>query len=201
MRTLKCLLLHILRSTQLQHIVLEVHFNQEEFSPIESHLQLIIKMCTTGYNLTEPEHSRMFPLVKIDILLPQIFRCQSALLTDPTISHVYYNPATDARVPLSLLTERNADQTMPPLVSVVPIDQIRENALVFAIELLRPAMGVIETHEEAMQPRGITKQGSNLVTEPQERDISSHETPFKFEVACMGGTFDHMHLGHRLLLT
>ena len=53
-----------------------------------------MKMLTTGYNLTEPEHSRKFPLVSIDLLLPQIFNSQSALLTDPSISHVYYNPET-----------------------------------------------------------------------------------------------------------
>lgn len=66
-------------------------------------------MLTTGYNLTEPEHSRLFPLVQIDILLPQIFNTQSALLTDPKISHVYYNPATDINLPLGLINERNAD--------------------------------------------------------------------------------------------
>lgn len=101
-------------------------------------------MCTTGYNLTEPEHSRQFPLVKVDILLPQVFHTRSAVLTDPSISHVYYNPETDSDLPLGLINERNADQTLPPLEQVVSIDQIKDNALVFAIELLRPAMGVIE---------------------------------------------------------
>ena len=27
------------------------------------------------------------------------------------------------------------------------------------------------------------------------------ENLFKYESVCMGGTFDHMHLGHRMLLT
>lgn len=73
MRVLKCLLLHILRTTQLLHIVIEVYFDMEEYSPLDSHIELILKMLVTGYNLTEPEHSRSFPLVKIDILWPQIF--------------------------------------------------------------------------------------------------------------------------------
>lgn len=85
---------------------------------------------------------------------------------------------------------------MPALEAVISIDDIKENAMVFAIELLRPAMGIIEN--ESDNPRTIKKQGSNLLDEPQERDIS---TPFKYEIVCMGGTFDHMHLGHRLLLT
>ena len=73
MRTLKCLLLHILRTTQLMHIVIEIYLDEREYTPFSDHLRLIMKMLTTGYNLTEPEHSRMFPLVSIDILLPQIF--------------------------------------------------------------------------------------------------------------------------------
>ena len=70
MKVLKCLLLHILRTTKMQHIVIEVYFDMEEFSPLDAHLELILKMLVTGYNLTEPEHSRTFPLVKIDILWP-----------------------------------------------------------------------------------------------------------------------------------
>ena len=58
MRTLKCLILNIIRITFLEHIIIEVHFNQEQFSPFEEQLKLILKMLVTGYNLTEPEHSR-----------------------------------------------------------------------------------------------------------------------------------------------
>ena len=58
MKTLKCLLLHILRTTQLQHVVIEVYFDESEFTPLDDHLELILKMMVTGYNLTEPEHSR-----------------------------------------------------------------------------------------------------------------------------------------------
>ena len=49
--------------------------------------------------------------------------------------------------------------------------------------------------------RRIVKQSSNLVSELQETDISARSTLFQHESICMGGTFDHMHLGHRLLLT
>ena len=68
-------------------------------------------------------------------------------MTDSRISHVYYNPDTDQRLPLSLIEERTADQTLDPLEAIVPIDQIKHNALVMAVELLRPAMGVIEENE------------------------------------------------------
>ena len=106
---LKCLLFHILRTTGLQHIVVEMYFDEEQFNPLSDHLELILKVLLTGYNLTEPEHSRQFPLVQIDILLPQIFASRSALLIDDKISHVYYNPETNNDLPASLINERNAD--------------------------------------------------------------------------------------------
>jgi len=118
-------------------------------------------MLVTGYNLTEPEHSRTFPLVQIDIFWPQIFHARSALLTDGSISHVYYNPDTDSTLPTGLIEERNANQTLEPLTQVTTLDQIKHSALVFAVELLRPAMGIIE---QAV-PRTLKKQGSSLVAE------------------------------------
>ena len=90
---------------------------------------------------------------------------------------MYYNPETEERLPLSLIEERTANQTLEPLQAIIPIDQILHNALVMAVELLRPAMGVIEesTVENA---RTLKKQSSNLVSEPQETDISSKTTIF-----------------------
>ena len=144
MKVLKCLLFHILRTTGLQNIVVEVYFDEEQFNPLSDYLELILKVLLTGYNLTEPEHSRQFPLVQIDILLPQIFASRSALLIDEKISHVYYNPETNNDLPMSLINERNANQTLPALTMVQPIDQIKHDAMVFAVELLRPAMGIVE---------------------------------------------------------
>ena len=99
MKLLKCLLFHILRTTGLQNIVMEVYFDEEQFNPLSDYLELILKVLLTGYNLTEPEHSRQFPLVQIDILLPQIFASRSALLIDDKISHVYYNHETNNDLP------------------------------------------------------------------------------------------------------
>ena len=147
MKVLKCILLHILRTTGLQNIVVEIYFDEEQFSPLAEQLELILKVILSGYNLTEPEHSRLFPLVQIDILLPQVFSTRSALLTDEKISHVYYNPETNENLPLGIINERNADQTLPALTMVQSIDQIQNDALVFAVELLRPAMGVVEESE------------------------------------------------------
>jgi hypothetical protein len=40
-----------------------------------------------------------------------------------------------------------------------------------------------------------------LFTSLKEKDTYTKAHLFKYEVACMGGTFDHLHLGHRLLLS
>ena len=47
----------------------------------------------------------------------------------------------------------------------------------------------------------MKRSSNNLLADPQETDISGRSTLFKYEIACIGGTFDHMHLGHRLLLS
>ena len=66
---LKCLLFEIKHLTDTDHIVLEVFFNEQEFFPLEEQLGLIVKMLVNGYNLLEPEHSRHFPLMKLEILM------------------------------------------------------------------------------------------------------------------------------------
>jgi len=70
MLKLKCLLFEVIRRTKTNHIVLEVFFDETEFFPLEEQLGLIVKMLVNGYNLLEPEHSRHFPLLKLEILLP-----------------------------------------------------------------------------------------------------------------------------------
>ena len=90
----------------MRHIIVEVYFDEEHFSPIEDHLETILKMLITGYNLTEPEHSRDFPLVAIEILIPQIFGSPSILLLDQTITHVYYNAETNPHQIDTLYRER-----------------------------------------------------------------------------------------------
>ena len=57
MKVLKCILLHILRSTEINHIIIEVYFDEQEFAPFEQNIRIITKMLVTGYNLTEPELS------------------------------------------------------------------------------------------------------------------------------------------------
>jgi hypothetical protein len=83
-------------------------------------------MLVNGYNLLEPEHSRHFPLVKLEILLPQLFSVPSVLLTDTTLTHVYYNEATNPALVEGLLNERLVDQTLKPILEVTKISEILE---------------------------------------------------------------------------
>ena len=91
MEMLKCLLMHIIRKTETNHLYLEVYFDTDEFSQLEDSIDSIFQLVISGYNLLEPEHSREFPLVAIEILLPQLFANKSVLLTDGLIAHVFYN--------------------------------------------------------------------------------------------------------------
>ena len=70
-------------------------FFEEDCEPLDQNLNLILKFLVTGYNLLEPEYSHEFPLVKFEILLPQIFNSPSILLLDPHINHVFFNEETN----------------------------------------------------------------------------------------------------------
>ena len=147
-------------------------------------------MVVTGYNLLEPEHSREFPLVAIEILLPQVFNSKSVLLTDGSISHVFYNDETNPEHIESLLAERGVDQTKPQLEKVTPINEIREVSKIREVEFVKEQEANVKAKpgEEVRPP---------LFMQSQAKVIDM----FKFGTVCMGGTFDHMHSGHRLLLT
>ena len=95
MKLLKCLLMYVIRATKTKHLYLEMHFDKDEFPLLEENIDAIFQMVVTGYNLLEPEHSREFPLVAIEILLPQVFTNKSVLLTDGSISQVFYNDETN----------------------------------------------------------------------------------------------------------
>ena len=132
---LKCLLFEVIHRTKTNYIVLEVFFDETEFFPLEEQLGLIVKMLVNGYNLLEPEHSRHFPLLKLEILLPQLFAVPSCLLTDNAITHLFYNEETNPKLVESLLTERQIDQTMEPLTAVTKIGNIAAQAMVLKIEM------------------------------------------------------------------
>ena len=51
----------------------------------------------------EPEHSKQFPLLKIEYLFPRIFGNDSILLSDPLISQVYFNGLTDVEQVQSII--------------------------------------------------------------------------------------------------
>jgi hypothetical protein len=74
--------------------VLECFFS-DEFGELSKHLPEVLSFIVNGYNLLEPEHSNEFPLVKLDIFIPQLFGTRSVLLTDPEITALYFNEQTN----------------------------------------------------------------------------------------------------------
>ena len=91
-----------------------------------------------------------------------------------------------------------------PVPQLIPISEILEEAMMFVIEFVRPGLD-LNTQEDQLEdqtlPLKLLKKSSSLLQSAQETDILDKKTPFEYPVVCMGGTFDHMHLGHRLLLT
>ena len=65
--------------------------------------------------------------------------------------------------------------------------------MVFAVELMdiKDEGNSVGTDQTARPP---------LFMESNEKDIEKKANLFKYDYVCMGGTFDHMHQGHRLLL-
>lgn len=95
--------------TLVKDIIIEVYFEEVDFGTnLTEHCKSIVQLIVNGYNLLEPEHSISFPLVSIDILLPQLFSTRSVILTDSEIRHVYFNEQTNTSLVDALLSERNA---------------------------------------------------------------------------------------------
>ena len=69
---MKALLHYILgKDKSISDIIIEVYFEEEDFGyDMSQHTTSIVQLIVNGYNLLEPEHSKTFPLVNVDILLP-----------------------------------------------------------------------------------------------------------------------------------
>ena len=126
-KILKALLHYILgKDSSITDIIIEVYFQEEDFgSNLAQHTASIVQLIVNGYNLLEPEHSKTFPLVNIDIFLPQLFHTRSVLLTDGKIRQVFFNEQTNTSLVDGLLSERNASQALPKLELVCPIGKIK----------------------------------------------------------------------------
>lgn len=68
-------------------------------------------MALNGYNLLEPEHSKNFPLIQVEILFPSIFNSKSIVLQQDDIDAIYYNEETEYINNMkSSLKEKDADR-------------------------------------------------------------------------------------------
>ena len=122
-KKIKALLHYILsQNKSITDIIIEVYFDDEDFqNNFNQHTSSIVQLIVNGYNLLEPEHSKTFPLVNVEIYLPQLFHTRSVLLTDGTISQVYFNEETNISLVDGLISERNATQALPKLEMICPI--------------------------------------------------------------------------------
>ncbi|CDW78682.1 pantetheine-phosphate adenylyltransferase [Stylonychia lemnae] len=116
------------------------------------------------------------PLKQIDVLFPQVFQNQSQLILNKNIQLLVYNEHDDHII--NLLEQRSKLEGFPEL-QIERIQQILEQVMKEKqqFEFLRE--NILEA---------ILESNDNLEF-------------FKYEAVCLGGTFDHMHLGHKLLLS
>lgn len=59
----------------------------------------------------------------------------SVLLTDQSLTHVYYNEATNPALVESLLNERSVDQTLDQIQEVTKTSEILDKAMILRIEM------------------------------------------------------------------
>ena len=112
------------------------------------------------------------------------------MLTDNEITHVYFNEATDPDYVQRLLNERQVDQTARTLTQITEIGTIKHQAQVLSVEL--------NFFRESLFA-DLNEKDIHSGQDTEEAQESS--TYLKYDEVCLGGTFDHMHLGHKLLLT
>eukprot|EP00347_Sterkiella_histriomuscorum_P023330 403335061 len=172
MKRIKCLLFYILERVT-KNLVIEIKFDEE----FDLNFQFIQRVLTNSYNLLEPEHSKVCPLKQIDVVMPQVFHTQSQLLTNKDISLFIYNESDDS-----------IDQLLERRSQLYPENQPLE--IVRVQDILELAMKRFEAVQFIR---------TNFFEDPIEQN--KDQDFFKYKAVCLGGTFDHMHLGHKLLLT
>jgi len=154
-KKLKALLHYILnQNKEITDIIIEVYFEEQDFgNNYTNHTVPIVQLIVNGYNLLEPEHSKNFPLVNVDIYLPQLFSTRSALLIDPAIRHVYFNEQTNLARADSIICERNASQALPKLEFVCPISKIVHKAMVLSVDIEYGNLNLFEKEIENPIPK------------------------------------------------
>lgn len=70
---------------------MEVYFPAD----LDISYEFLQKLLVNGYNLLEPEHSLMFPLIQYDIVFPTVFGCKSSIITCTDYDLMIYNEETE----------------------------------------------------------------------------------------------------------
>ena len=120
----------------------------------------------------EPEHSQKYTLQGIDFLAPQIFGQKSVVFDERlNILQVYYKEESQMIINFKSQTKH----TFTPIEKVVSAEMLENLDMTFA-------------------------QANSWFDDDSESQIRKQN--FKqFDAICLGGTFDHMHSGHKILLT
>ncbi|CAI2372923.1 unnamed protein product [Moneuplotes crassus] len=156
--------------------IISVVFEKDVFEEYEldRNINSIQNVLSGLYTIFEPEYSKNYALVHTDIILPQVF-------DTPFIPPGY---------------EFGAYFYDKSIVSAEDIEKIvfeseeKSEKVVFN-DITKSAEIDLEIEESHLEDQEVS-----LVSKQDGKFEKS-----KYKVSCLGGTFDHLHLGHKLLLT
>ena len=179
-------IMHLFRKS----FIISVVFSEEVLSnyDLKNNIKIVQKLMSTLYNMFEPEHSKQFPMLIVAIIFPQVF--ETPEFPEDIRFEAFY---CDSEV----LSIENFDKIwkenfiewkwINDIQSLKEIDLESED--IFIYDLDQPLISTDDT----------------IDNDPQDGSIEdNNEKPLSkawFKMTCMGGTFDHLHLGHKLLLS
>lgn len=158
-------------------LVISVNFSDEVLQDhdFENDLGAIQQVLNAVYNIFEPEYSKQFPMVIITITIPQVFKT-SVIPTTIKFDVFFFD---------SEIVSKSQYQAVISQSNVS--SEVRTNDLKETREL---DIKIEDMSEE--------EKGQSLIT---SNDDVNKSGKFEHKMTCLGGTFDHLHLGHKLLLT
>ena len=175
--SLKQYLLSLLNSLK-KTLIISVVFSEEVLKEYDliNNVHEVQQILSFIYNIFEPEYSKHYSIITVTILLPQIFE----------------NPVIPDLMKFDVFLYDN---------DVISLTEFKE-IVITSSELEYRFIKHIRTMQSVPEfvPEDTTS--INLEEPLINIDISKQDmSKFQFKMTCLGGSFDHLHLGHKLLLT
>lgn len=174
-RIRKTLLISIMFHPELIEEFKSSNVDVSDSTDITYNLSTIQQVLNAVYNIFEPEYSKQFPMVTIAITLPQVF--STPVFPDKfKFDAFFFDSKVLSKEEFSAVLSENKTSHDE---NIMDIRQSQE-------------LGISTDQISEKQKE------KSLVDLSADAQIKYQK---KFKMTCLGGTFDHLHLGHKLLLT